>query len=212
MGRWLRRLGKVLVVAFVVFGAIQEAQGAPQTARWLKQIGVQHSQVPAMLLTALLALALLAIAFPHRARALFGLHAIRSGRPTTSRTKSENLPSDDRPISVRIDRDPVWHNFNYEAYIAEVHVVMTNQTDADVEIAGGAWEYASGGISSVEVARETERYKRQRPQLLRHSIIEAGKTESGWTVVAIAYNAGDPELPKLSIKVSGYRDTFEAWR
>jgi hypothetical protein len=120
---------------------------------------------------------------------------------------------DDRPVSVRIDRDPVWHNFNYEAYIAEVHVVITNQTDGDIEVAGFQWLGTLGSaVSQIEVMREKARYERQRPQLGRHSVIEPGASESGWVVVAVPFNAGDPELPSLGVKVSGYRDPFEAWQ
>jgi hypothetical protein len=131
----------------------------------------------------------------------------------TPLSPSPSVRADDRPISVRIDREPIWHNFNYQAYIAEVHVVVKNQTDADIEIGGYAWFFESGGIANtLEIAQEVERYKRRRPQLGRHSVIEPGATESGWAVVAAAYNAGGPELPKLSVKVSGYPERFEAWR
>lgn len=135
-------------------------------------------------------------------------------RNSASKTRAVLPPElpDDRPVSIRIDRDPVWHNFNYQAYIAEVHVVVTNQTDAEIEIAGHSWLFEFGGIvSTIEIAREVERYKRQRPQFGRHSVIEPGATESGWAVVAAAYNAGQPELPTLKVKVSGYPE-FEARR
>ena len=125
----------------------------------------------------------------------------------------DSVAADDRPVSARIDRGPVWHNFKHLAYIAEVHVLVKNQTDVDIEVDGYTWEFAYGGLAwNIDVSREVQRYELQRPQLRRHSIIEPGATESGWAVIATAYNAGNPELPRLSIRVVGHREPFEAQR
>jgi len=120
---------------------------------------------------------------------------------------------DERPISVRIDRDPIWHNFNYEAHIIEVHVVMTNQTDTDKNIAGTTWIGGQGTPSgNPEIRREVDRLRKRRPSFLRHSIIEAGATESGWAVNAFPFGTESaPDLPTFSVTVVGYKDAFEAW-
>jgi hypothetical protein len=137
---------------------------------------------------------------------------LRGGRQDASAAIA--LRPEDRPISVRIDRDPIWHNVNYKAYVVEVHVTVTNQTDADIELGGFIWQVGGEGgaeLGDIEVRREVDRYQRARPSFGRHLIIEPGATESGWGVVAVPFNAGAPELPTLRIKVSGYREMVEAW-
>jgi hypothetical protein len=81
-------LAKALVLGFVAFGVIQEAQGAPQTAHWLNQVGATHSRALAMVLTAAIAIALLVLAFPHRVGVLFGhtTGPLKDDRPSPSPT------------------------------------------------------------------------------------------------------------------------------
>jgi hypothetical protein len=122
---------------------------------------------------------------------------------------------DDRPLSVRIDREPIWHNIAYRAYIVEVHVVMTNQTDAPMEIAAIQWQYKTGAyfhIHDPEVTEAIGRYQSSRPSLSRHSIIEPRSTESGWHLAVLVHSGQEHELPTLTVKVSGHRQLYEAFR
>jgi hypothetical protein len=125
--------------------------------------------------------------------------AVREAKPATG---------DDRPVSVRIDRAPIWRNFNYQAYILEMHVAITNQTDSDVQLAGFAWHGLSRAelVGNDQLRAEVERTKMSRPQLGRHSIVEPSSTETGWVVAAYPFDSrGQPaELPDLEVSVSGY--------
>jgi hypothetical protein len=129
--------------------------------------------------------------------------------------RADGLSSgDDRPLSVRIDREPIWHNVNYKAHVVEVHVVMKNQTDAPMEVAALSWQYDTGGYFThhdPEVAQAVGRYETAKPRLGRHSVIEPGETESGWHFAALTFTADEPKLPRLMVKVSGY-PPFEAFR
>ena len=151
---------------------------------------------------------------------LFSVGAYRLWVSTERRLRELANPSadiaDHRAVSVRIDRDPTWRNFNWEAYILEMHVAITNQTDSDIEIQGSTLTYEGGMgeiVGNTDVRRELERTKRSRPQLLRHIIVEPGETETGWLAAAYPYDPGGApaSLPRLHISVSGYGD-FEALR
>src|SRR4051812_42183637 len=66
---WIWRL---VVIAFVVWGAVEEVQGTPQAARWLGAAGVKHGQLVGLLITgALMLIALLLLAGPERIRGWF---------------------------------------------------------------------------------------------------------------------------------------------
>jgi hypothetical protein len=100
--RWLRRLVRVLLVALAVLGAIQTAQGAPQTLRWMAAVGFGRPKDLALVLTALIAIVALALAAgPERVKGLF-----RRGTPT-----AHALPGAPQPTVVPAVLDRIEFDF-----------------------------------------------------------------------------------------------------
>jgi hypothetical protein len=77
----LRLAYKVLLALFIAFSVVQTAQGAPQTAAWLNDLGVENSRLLGVLLTGLALLVGVGLfAGPHRIKAWLGSEA---QKPTT---------------------------------------------------------------------------------------------------------------------------------
>lgn len=118
--------------------------------------------------------------------------------------KPEGQAPDVDDLLVEIERDQ-WDNFNYEAFILELKVRITNRTDRKKSVL--SFKLITGGrtttptFPTVESRREVDRRRKLHQRLDTQSTIDPGESIAGWLVYALPW-ASDPGPTEYALSVT----------
>jgi hypothetical protein len=138
------------------------------------------------------------------------LSSIR-GRGTEEAHESATIPFSERSDVVAAS-DPAadllveitqedWDNFEWEAFILEIRVAITNTTNSVKKII--AYQLVTGGrngesgvsFPTIEAHKETRRRMSNRPDLNDYSTIEPGERVVGWMIKALPWSSDPGPTP-----------------